>query len=59
MASEWEKKIMEALQNLEVEMEKVKKTVINSTELRYSPASKKEIRDYIDWSVTQRKKQKK
>ena len=58
MATEWETKMSVALANLEAEVEKVKKTVRNATELRYSPATKKEIRDYIDWSINQRKKHK-
>ena len=37
MATEWETKMSVAIANLETEVEKVKKTIRNATELRYSP----------------------
>ena len=57
--SNFETKIEKAIADLQMEMENVKKKVRAITELRYTPSTKKEIRDYIDWSVNQRKKHKK
>jgi|TARA_R100001440_G_scaffold46954_1_gene66746 hypothetical protein len=35
---------------------KVEKKIENLTTLRYTPAAKKELREYIAWSVRQREK---
>ena len=40
-------------------IEKIEKKMRTLTELRYTPATKKELRDYIDWSVQQKQKNKK
>ena len=39
-------------------IEKMEKKLRTLAELRYTPATKKELRDYIDWSVQQKQKHK-
>ena len=40
-------------------IEKMEKKLRTLTELRYTPATKKELRDYIDWSAQQKHKNQK
>ena len=47
------------IENLVNRIEKMEKKMRTLTELRYTPATKKELRDYIDWSVQQKQKNKK
>ena len=47
------------IENLVNRIEKIEKKMRSLTELRYTPATKKELRDYIDWSVQQKQKNKK
>ena len=47
------------IENLVNRIEKIEKKMRTLTELRYTPATKKELRDYIDWSVQQKQKNKK
>ncbi len=47
------------IENLVSRIEKIEKKMRTLTELRYTPATKKELRDYIDWSVQQKQKNKK
>ena len=47
------------IENLISRIEKIEKKMRTLTELRYTPATKKELRDYIDWSVQQKQKNKK
>jgi hypothetical protein len=44
------------IENLVNRIEKMEKKMRTLTELRYTPATKKELRDYIDWSVQQKQK---
>ena len=46
------------IENLVNRIEKLEKKLRTLTELRYTPATKKELRDYIDWSVQQKQKHK-
>ena len=47
------------IENLVNRIEKIEKKMRTLTELRYTPATKKELRDYIDWSVQEKQKNKK
>tara|TARA_R110000796_G_scaffold119362_1_gene233529 strand:- start:312 stop:476 length:165 start_codon:yes stop_codon:yes gene_type:complete len=40
-------------------IEKMEKKLRTLAELRYTPATKKELRDYIDWSAQQKHKNQK
>ena len=47
------------IENLVNRIEKIEKKMRSLTELRYTPATKKELRDYIDWSVQEKQKNQK
>lgn len=47
------------IENLVNRIEKIEKKMRTLTELRYTPATKKELRDYIDWSVQEKQKNQK
>jgi len=47
------------IENLVNRIEKMEKKLRSLTELRYTPATKKELRDYIDWSAQQKHKNQK
>jgi len=47
------------IENLVNRIEKMEKKMRTLTELRYTPATKKELRDYIDWSVQEKQKNQK
>jgi|TARA_R110000782_G_scaffold179087_1_gene269913 hypothetical protein len=47
------------IENLVNRIEKLEKKLRTLTELRYTPATKKELRDYIDWSAQQKHKNQK
>jgi len=47
------------IENLVNRIEKLEKKIRTLTELRYTPATKKELRDYIDWSAQQKHKNQK
>tara|TARA_R110001592_G_scaffold268819_1_gene535124 strand:+ start:65 stop:253 length:189 start_codon:yes stop_codon:yes gene_type:complete len=47
------------IENLVNRIEKLEKKLRTLTELRYTPATKKELRDYIDWSAQQKQKNQK
>jgi len=47
------------IENLVNRIEKMEKKLRTLTELRYTPATKKELRDYIDWSAQQKQKNQK
>ena len=47
------------IENLVNRIEKLEKKIRSLTELRYTPATKKELRDYIDWSAQQKDKNQK
>ena len=47
------------IENLVNRIEKLEKKLRSLTELRYTPATKKELRDYIDWSAQQKHKNQK
>ena len=47
------------IENLVNRIEKLEKKIRSLTELRYTPATKKELRDYIDWSAQQKERNQK
>jgi len=47
------------IENLVNRIEKMEKKLRSLTELRYTPATKKELRDYIDWSAQQKERNQK